>query len=149
MKEYDKMTRAELMAALEALESASAVADANRSQNRELRSRAGLSDTEERLRAILQTAVEGIITIDERGIVESMNPAAEKTFGFRAEEVIGKNVSLLMPSPYREQHDDYLANYLRSGHAKIIGIGREVVGQRKDGTVFPMDLAVSEVPLAE
>jgi PAS domain S-box-containing protein len=108
-----------------------------------------LSDTEERLRAILQTAVEGIITIDERGIVESMNPAAEKTFGFRAEEVVGKNVSVLMPSPYREEHDRYVANYLHSGQARIIGIGREVIGQRKDGTVFPMDLAVSEVRLAE
>src|SRR5258708_5171640 len=85
-----------------------------------------LLDTEERLRAILQTAVEGIVTIDERGIIESMNPAAEKTFGFKAEEMIGKNVSVLMPSPYREEHDAYLANYLHSGHAKIIGIGREV-----------------------
>ncbi len=108
-----------------------------------------LGDTEERLRAILQTAVEGIITIDERGIVESMNPAAEKIFGFNAQEVIGRNVSVLMPSPYREEHDGYLANYLRSGQAKIIGIGREVLGQRKDGTVFPMDLAVSEVRLAD
>ena len=108
-----------------------------------------LGDTEERLRAILETAVEGIITIDERGIVESMNPAAEKTFGFKAEEVIGKNVSVLMPSPYREEHDGYLANYLRSGQARIIGIGREVLGQRKDGSVFPMDLAVSEVRLAD
>jgi PAS domain S-box-containing protein len=108
-----------------------------------------LGDTEERLRAILETAVEGIITIDERGIVESMNPAAEKTFGFKAEEVIGKNVSVLMPPPYREEHDGYIANYLRSGQARIIGIGREVLGQRKDGSVFPMDLAVSEVRLAD
>lgn len=107
-----------------------------------------LGDTEERLRAILQTAVEGIITIDERGIVESMNPAAEKIFGFQSAEVVGKNVSMLMPSPYREEHDGYLANYLRSGQARIIGIGREVMGRRKDGTAFPMDLAVSEVRLA-
>ena len=107
-----------------------------------------LEDTEERLRAILQTAVEGIITIDERGIVESMNPAAENTFGFKASEVIGKNVSCLMPAPYREEHDTYMSNYVRTGHAKIIGIGREVIGQRKDGSVFPMDLAVSEVKLA-
>jgi PAS domain S-box-containing protein len=77
-----------------------------------------------------------------------MNPAAEKTFGWNAKEIIGKNVSVLMPSPYKEQHDGYIANYLRSGHAKIIGIGREVVGQRKDGSVFAMDLAVSEVRLA-
>ena len=107
-----------------------------------------LIDSEERIRAILETAVEGIITIDESGIVESLNPAAERLFGYRAAEVIGKNVSTLMPSPYREQHDGYLANYHRTGQARIIGIGREVVGQRKDGSVFPMDLSVGEVRLA-
>ncbi len=113
------------------------------------RSEAALRDSEARLRAILETAVEGIITINDRGIVESMNPAAEKLFGYRADEVIGKNVSLLMPSPYRESHDGYLSSYLRTGEAKIIGIGREVVGQRKDGAVFQMDLSVSEVRLAD
>src|SRR5690242_7144337 len=133
------MTRAQLVERLKALEPQSGP---NRQES------SGLKDTEERLRAILETAVEGIITIDDRGIIESMNPAAEKTFGFSAAEVIGRNVSVLMPSPYREEHDGYLSNYLRSGDAKIIGIGREVVGQRKDGTVFPMDLAVSEVRLA-
>ena len=138
MEPYADMSRAELVARLKALEPDAGL---NPQQS------SGLKDTEERLRAILETAVEGIITIDERGIVESMNPAAEKTFGFRAEEVIGRNVSVLMPSPYREEHDGYLRNYLSSGHAKIIGIGREVIGQRKDGTVFPMDLAVSEVCL--
>ena len=106
-------------------------------------------DSEERLRAILETAVEGIITIDERGIVESMNPAAEKIFGYAAAEVIGRNVSMLMPSPDRERHDAYIQNYVRTGEAKIIGIGREVVGRRKDGTIFPMDLSVSEVKLAK
>jgi two-component system CheB/CheR fusion protein len=111
-------------------------------------SRDALHDSEERLRAILQTAVEGIITIDEMGIIESMNPAAEKTFGWKAAEVIGKNVSVLMPTPYRQEHDGYLHNYRATGHARIIGIGREVVGRRKDGSVFPMDLAVSEVGLA-
>ncbi|HEV2391386.1 MAG TPA: PAS domain S-box protein [Verrucomicrobiae bacterium] len=115
-----------------------------------MRDHTGMSQgTEERLRAILQTAVEGIITIDDHGIIESINPAAEKTFGFRAEEVIGNNVSMLMPSPDRERHDGYLDNYLRTGHAKIIGIGREVVGRRKNGELFPMDLAVSEVRLAD
>jgi PAS domain S-box-containing protein len=101
------------------------------------------------LRAILQTAVEGIITIDDHGLIESVNPAAERIFGFKAQEVIGCNVSVLMPSPYREEHDGYMANYRRTGQAKIIGIGREVFGQRKDGTIFPMDLAVSEVQLAQ
>jgi two-component system, LuxR family, sensor kinase FixL len=107
-----------------------------------------LHDSEERLRAILATAVEGIITIDEGGIIESLNPAAERIFGYSSNEVIGQNVSMLMPSPYREAHDGYIANYLRTGHAKIIGIGREVVGRRKDGSIFPMGLAVSEVKLA-
>jgi len=106
-----------------------------------------LAEREARLRAILATAVESIITIDERGTIESVNPAAEKLFGYKAAEIIGKNVSLLMPSPHREQHDDYLANYARTGQARVIGIGREIVAQRKDGTVFHADLSVSEVKL--
>jgi two-component system, LuxR family, sensor kinase FixL len=106
-------------------------------------------ETAERLRAILETAVEGIITIDERGRMESANPAAERIFGYKASELVGRNVSMLMPSPDREKHDSYVANYLRTRHAKIIGIGREVVGLRKDGTTFPMDLAVSEVKLSD
>ena len=111
--------------------------------------REAVHETAQRLRAILETAVEGIITIDERGIIESLNPAAERLFGYTVAELIGKNVSVLMPAPYRQEHDGYLANYMRTGHARIIGIGREVVGQRKDGSVFPMDLAVSEVKLQD
>src|SRR6185312_6950635 len=107
-----------------------------------------LDDSEERLRAILETAVEGIITIDEFGIVESMNPAAARIFGYTPGELIGENVNLLMPTPYHEQHDGYLSNYRRTGNARIIGIGREVSGRRKDGTVFPMDLSVSEIKLS-
>src|SRR5215208_3637213 len=109
--------------------------------------REAVHETAERLRAILETAVEGIITIDARGTIESLNPAAERLFGYAAVELIGKNVKALMPSPYRQEHDSYLANYMRTGHARIIGIGREVVGQRKDGSIFAMDLAVSEVKL--
>src|SRR3954470_24402494 len=117
-------------------------------QQKLARATVALDDSEERLRAILETAVEGIITIDERGCIESMNPAAVRIFGYKPAEVVGKNVNILMPSPYHEQHDTYLANYQHTGNAQIIGIGREVSGRRKDGTVFPMDLSVSEVKLA-
>jgi PAS domain S-box-containing protein len=106
-----------------------------------------LRDTTGRLRGIVETAVDGIITIDERGMVETMNPAAERIFGYNAGEVIGKNVSMLMPEPYHSEHDDYLDRYRRTGERRIIGIGREVRGRRKNGTEFPMDLAVSATNL--
>lgn len=108
---------------------------------------AALEERDQRLQAIVNTAVEGIVTIDPRGIVESMNPAAERVFGYRAEEVVGRNVSLLMPEPYRSEHDAYLSRYLATGQPKMVGIGRELVGQRKDGSVFPIHLSVSEIRL--
>ena len=107
-----------------------------------------LRDSEERLRGILHTAVEGIITIDDHGVIESVNPAARKLFGYTQQEMVGRNVSILMPEPYSSEHGHYLSNYLTTGKGKIIGIGREVIGRRKDGSLFPMDLSVGEVRLA-
>ena len=109
---------------------------------------APLPEREALLRAILETSPDGLITIDENGIIQSFNPAAERMFGYAAAEVIGRNVSCLMPSPYREEHDAYLERFLRTGEKRIIGIGREVLGQRKDGTIFPLELAVGEVQAA-
>ena len=106
---------------------------------------AGASDERARFRAIFETAVDGILTIDDHGIIESANRTCLRMFGYSPEELVGRNVSLLMPEPYRGLHDAYLSNYLQTGEAKIIGIGREVLGLRKDGSEFPADLAVSEL----
>lgn len=97
------------------------------------------------LNAIINTAIDGIITIDYKGIIESINPAALKLFGYEANEVIGENISVLMPEPYKSAHDSYMQRYQTTGEKRIIGIGREVLGLRKDGTTFPFRLAVSEV----
>ena len=112
-----------------------------------------LRKSNERINSIINTMVDGLISIDERGIMETFNPAAERIFGYAAAEVIGKNVSMLMPEPYHSQHDAYLSRYLATGEAHILGVGqsggREVAGQRKDGSTFPMALAVSEMRLGE
>jgi two-component system CheB/CheR fusion protein len=97
------------------------------------------------LATILETAVDAIITIDDRGIIQSFNRAAERMFGYAREQVLGRNVSLLMPEPHSSKHDTYLSSYLKTSRARIIGIGREELGRRKDGSFFPIELAVSEV----
>lgn len=104
-----------------------------------------LSETEAKLSAIVETAVDPIIVVDERGTIQSVNSAFTRTFGYTAEEALGQNVRILMPPPYDEEHDGYLERYLATGEKKIIGIGREVVARRKDGSVFPVELSVSEV----
>jgi two-component system sensor kinase FixL len=109
---------------------------------------ARLRSSEERWRSIVESAVDGIVVIDARGRIEAFNPAAERLFGYDESEVVGHNVNMLMPSPYHEEHDGYLARYLSTGEARIIGIGREVTGRRRDGSVFPLHLSVGEISVA-
>ena len=108
-----------------------------------------LLDREAMLRSILETVPDALIVIDERGAIQSFSATAERLFGYTTDEVLGRNVSLLMPSPYREEHDGYLARYIATGDAHIIGVGRTVVGLRKDGSTFPLELAVGEVAARE
>ncbi len=106
---------------------------------------ASMRDQSDQVRAILENIAEGVILIDRRGIITAFNPAAQRIFGYEAAEAVGQNVKMLMPEPHRSQHDRYINNYQRTGTAKIIGIGREVDGLRKDGTLFPIDLSISEI----
>jgi two-component system sensor kinase FixL len=100
---------------------------------------------EAHLKSILETVPDAMIVIDDRGLLQSFSTAAERLFGYAADEVLGKNIRMLMPSPYRENHDGYLERYYRTGERRIIGIGRVVVGERKDGSTFPMELSVGEM----
>jgi two-component system, LuxR family, sensor kinase FixL len=104
-----------------------------------------LAAREAHLRSILETIPDAMVVIDEAGLIRNFSQAAERLFGWLADEVIGRNVDMLMPSPYREAHDSYLQRYYRTGERRIIGIGRVVVGERKDGSTFPMELAVGEM----
>lgn len=105
----------------------------------------GLQESRARAQAILDHTVEAVITIDTRGIIQSFNRSAERIFGYSEAEVVGQNVKMLMPHHHRVRHDAYIRNYLETGERKIIGMGREERGRRKDGSVFPMELSVSEV----
>jgi len=108
-----------------------------------------LARREAHLRSILETIPDALVLIDEAGLIRDFSKAAERLFGWSAEEVIGRNVDMLMPSPYREAHDGYLRRYYRTGERRIIGIGRVVVGERRDGSTFPMELAVGEMRIDE
>ncbi len=106
-------------------------------------------EREERLRSITQTAPDAIVVIDETGIIDTVNPAAERLFGYASDELVGENVKILMPSPYREAHDAHLGRYRETGQKRVIGIGRVVVGRRKDGTTFPARLSIGEIELEQ
>ncbi len=114
----------------------------------ERRMRSEIAENEGLLRSILETIPDALIVIDERGTIQSFSATAEQLFGYRSAEVCGRNVKILMPSPHQERHDDYLRRYMATGERHIIGIGRVVAGLRKDGTTFPMELAVGEVDQA-
>jgi two-component system, LuxR family, sensor kinase FixL len=119
-----------------------------RLQRMRLRAAASTQDVvarEAHLQSILETIPDAMVVIDEQGIVQSFSTAAERLFGYKAAEAIGRNVNILMPSPYRENHDGFVQRYLRTGERRIIGIGRVVVGERKDGSTFPMELSVGEM----
>lgn len=103
-----------------------------------------IRNREAHLAAILNAAADAIITIDHLGIIQSVNPTTERFFGYTAAEMMGQNINILMPAPYHEEHDGYLENYRNTGVKRIIGIGREVTAKRKDGSTFPVDLAVSD-----
>jgi len=118
-----------------------------RDLTRRVRLEGELGASEARWRAVVDSAVDGIIVIDAHGRVEGFNPAAERLFGYSAGEVVGRNVDMLMPSPYREEHDSYLSRYLATGRAKIIGVGRDVQGRRKDGSIFPLHLSVGQITI--
>ncbi|MDX9999144.1 MAG: PAS domain S-box protein [Phenylobacterium sp.] len=108
-----------------------------------------LQQREAHLQSILDTVPDAMVVIDEKGVIQSFSAAAERLFGWSSGEAVGRNVSMLMPSPYREEHDSYMQRYLTTGERRIIGIGRVVVGERRDGSTFPMELAVGEMRSAD
>ncbi|WP_412069942.1 PAS domain S-box protein [Rubrivirga sp. IMCC43871] len=136
---FGREARAFLLAAAAALHARFALDDTRRA----------LEESRSRALSVLETTVDGVLTIDDRGTIESYNAGAARIFEYAADEVVGQNVSMLMPEPYHSEHNGYLEAYRTTGVRRIIGIGREVVGRRKSGATFPMDLAVSEVALPD
>ncbi len=127
-----------------------ALSRVNETLEAEIESRtSALREAHARLQSIIHSAVDGIIVIDHAGCIEEFNPGAERLFGYAAAEVIGRNIHILMPSPYHEEHDGYLARYLATGEPHIIGIGRAVTGRRQDGATFPLHLSVGEMRLGD
>ena len=137
MKPYSEMSKDELIQRLRSVEQGAEDDDRDELDR--------IARNEACLTAILDTAVEGIITIDHRGVIDSVNLAAERLFQYTAGELAGKKINVLMPTPFRQEHDGYMSRYLETGEPHIIGIGREVLGLRRDGSIFPLDLSVSEV----
>lgn len=113
--------------------------------NERKQAEAALTESRERLASIFNTVADAIITIDQHGVIQSINPAAERMFGYGPGELIGKDVKVLMPPPYRDEHDGYISRYVRTGEKHVIGTSRETVAQRKDGSIFPVELAISEI----
>ncbi|MFQ5450882.1 MAG: PAS domain S-box protein [Nitrospinaceae bacterium] len=118
-----------------------------KSQRDRDRAVAGLKASEERFHSVFSNAMDGIVTIHQNGIIETLNPAAARIFGYRAGEIVGKNVSLLMPEPHRAAHDGYIQRYMFTGEARILGVAREVPGRRKDGSIFDLEISVSKADL--
>lgn len=116
-----------------------------RSDRKRTEAESSLRESEIRNRAIIDGVLDAIVTIDNTGLIEQVNPAAEQLFGYTVEELVGENVSLLMPEPHRSRHDRYIQTYLSTGETKVIGVGREVEGQRKDGSTFPMELTITHL----
>jgi PAS domain S-box-containing protein len=118
-----------------------------RKMNETSQAQEALRRSEQRLRTVIDSVLDGIVTISDDGVIESFSPSAERIFGYSEAEVVGDNVKVLMPEPDRAQHDGYIDSFLRTGKSGIIGVGREVMGRRKDGSTFPMDLAIDEAEI--
>jgi PAS domain S-box-containing protein len=145
----DELTRTAVMFNRMSTRLAKTVRELNQALDDAHRAEKELKEKEARLRAVLEGVIDGVVSIDENGRVESFNPAAEAMFGYSTEEVLGNSVGCLMPEPHRSQHDGHVRRYVETGRSHIIGVGQETEAQRKDGTIFPVELAVSEVWLGK